>query len=285
MCVRVSTTVPPGVSRPVAVGGPRVGEPPRRRVARAQRAPGRRGGGEQPRADPAPALTRRARVLRDRRLRGRRGAARHGAGPRAAAAAAQRAPQRRRARRHRGARAAGCAGSAGRGGCCPTAPTPTTSATVATTPAAVEVALCPPVAGVVGQLNERLDLDALDAVARTGSRLLLVGPRHETRPETRRRLDALIARPNVQWVDRQPFDRLPAFLSAVDVGLTPYTVTEFNRGSHPSKTLEYLAAGRHVVSTDLPASRALGSGAGGAVTSTPEEFATRHGRAPVEAGG
>ena len=143
---------------------------------------------------------------------------------------------------------------------------------VATTPAAAEVMLAPPVAGVVGQLNDRLDLEALDAVARTGSRLLLVGPRHETRPETRQRLDALIARPNVQWVDRQPFARLPAFLSAVDVGLTPYAVTEFNLGSHPLKTLEYLAAGRCVVSTDLPASRSLGSGLV-TVTTTPAEFA------------
>jgi teichuronic acid biosynthesis glycosyltransferase TuaH len=143
---------------------------------------------------------------------------------------------------------------------------------VATIPAAPEVTLPPPVAGLVGQLNDRLDLEALDAVARTGSRLLLVGPRYETRPETRRRLDALIARPNVQWVDRQPFARLPAFLSAVDVGLTPYAASEFNRGSHPLKTLEYLAAGRCVVSTDLPASRALGTGLV-TVATTPAEFA------------
>lgn len=124
---------------------------------------------------------------------------------------------------------------------------------------AAEVALARPMAGLIGQLNDRLDLDALDAVAGTGSRLLLLGPRYDSRPETRARLDALIARPNVQWVDRQPFERLPEFMAALDVGLTPYAVTDFNRGSHPLKTLEYLAAGRGAISTDLPAARALGT--------------------------
>ena len=75
---------------------------------------------------------------------------------------------------------------------------------------APEVVLARPIAGLIGQLNDRLDLDALDAVAGTGSRLLLLGPRYDARAETRARLDALIARPNVQWVDRQPFERLPS---------------------------------------------------------------------------
>ncbi|QDH10914.1 glycosyltransferase [Nocardioides dongxiaopingii] len=149
--------------------------------------------------------------------------------------------------------------------------------------AADEVTLDRPLAGVVGQLNDRLDLDALDAVAGTGSRLLLLGPRHEQDPATRRRLDALIAHPNVQWVDRQPFARLPAFMSAIDVGLTPYAVTEFNRGSHPLKTLEYLAAGRSVVSTDLPASRALGA-ALVTVATSPAGFAEATVRQLAEAG-
>ncbi len=140
------------------------------------------------------------------------------------------------------------------------------------TAAAVEVTLERPLAGVVGQLNDRLDLAALDAVAGSGSRLLLLGPRHEALPETRQRLDALIARPNVQWIDRQPFGRMPSFMAAIDVGLTPYAASHFNNGSHPLKTLEYLAAGRSVVSTDLPASRAMGS-ALVTVARTPAEFA------------
>ena len=37
----------------------------------------------------------------------------------------------------------------------------------------------------------------------------------------------------------------------------PYRDSPFNRGSFPLKTLEYLAAGRAVVATDLPAIRWL----------------------------
>ena len=45
----------------------------------------------------------------------------------------------------------------------------------------------------------------------------------------------------------------------IDVGLTPYADTAFNRASFPLKTLEYLAAGRAVVSTPLPANDWLGT--------------------------
>ncbi len=52
-------------------------------------------------------------------------------------------------------------------------------------------------------------------------------------------------------------DAVPAYLAAIDVGVTPYADSAFNRASFPLKTLEYLAAGRPVVSTDLPGARWL----------------------------
>ncbi|MCL3817855.1 glycosyltransferase family 4 protein [Aeromicrobium wangtongii] len=139
-------------------------------------------------------------------------------------------------------------------------------------PAPAEITLERPVAGVVGQLNDRLDLGMLEAVADLEVGLLLLGPRHDSSPETRSRLEALLARPNVQWIDRQPFDRLPSFLAGMDVGLTPYTATAFNRSSSPLKSLEYLAAGLPVVSTDLPSARALDTDLV-MLASTPVEFA------------
>lgn len=112
-----------------------------------------------------------------------------------------------------------------------------------------------PVAGVVGQLNDRLDADLLAAVADTGMGVLLVGPRDPGwLPD---RWAALVARPNVYHAGAVPFDELPRWLARIDVGLTPYTDTAFNRASFPLKTLEYLAAGRPVVGSDLPATRGL----------------------------
>lgn len=145
-------------------------------------------------------------------------------------------------------------------------------ADVPLTAPAPEVRLPRPIAGVIGQLNERLDLDALEAVGRTGTSLLLVGPRYEESAETRERLDALVALPHVQWIDRRPYERMPAFMAALDVGLTPYLANEFNRASHPLKTLEYLAAGLPVLSTDLPSARAFDSELV-MLASTPDDFA------------
>ncbi|MET7400707.1 glycosyltransferase [Dactylosporangium sp. NPDC005572] len=114
-----------------------------------------------------------------------------------------------------------------------------------------------PVAGVIGQFSDRTDLDLLAALADDGISLLLVGP-HDARWEPER-FPALVARPNVVWVGRQPFEKVPSFLRAVDVGVTPYKDTDFNRASFPLKTLEYLGAGKPAVSTDLPAVHWLNS--------------------------
>jgi glycosyltransferase involved in cell wall biosynthesis len=122
-------------------------------------------------------------------------------------------------------------------------------------PPAADVELPAPVVGFVGHLGDRIDLRLLEAVADGGRSLLLVGPRHP-RFELER-MEKLLARTNVQWVGRKPFEALPSYLRAIDVGLVPYADSAFNRGSFPLKTLEYLAAGRGVVATDLPAIRWL----------------------------
>jgi teichuronic acid biosynthesis glycosyltransferase TuaH len=117
------------------------------------------------------------------------------------------------------------------------------------------VALRPPVAGVIGHLSERIDVRVLEQLVDEGCSVLLVGPRDQDwEPE---RVDALIAREGVTWVGRQPHNALAGYLRHVDVGITPYHDTPFNRASFPLKTLEYLAAGLPSVSTDLPAARWL----------------------------
>lgn len=122
---------------------------------------------------------------------------------------------------------------------------------------APEVNLEGPRAGLVGQLNDRLDVALLEAVVETGSRLLIVGPEVFRDEGNRRRFSALATSSNVQWVGPQPYSRVPDFVTAMNVGLTPYLDTDFNRSSFPLKTLEYLSAGVPVISTDLPSSRWL----------------------------
>jgi glycosyltransferase involved in cell wall biosynthesis len=135
---------------------------------------------------------------------------------------------------------------------------------------ATDVHLQGPIAGVVGQFNARTDLALLEAVAARGCSLLLVGPVYDGLDPGR--FEKLVELSNVQWVGRQPFEKVASYLRVVDVGLVPYADTAFNRGSFPLKTLEYLAAGRRVVATDLPATRWLATDLV-AVASEPRAFA------------
>jgi teichuronic acid biosynthesis glycosyltransferase TuaH len=118
-----------------------------------------------------------------------------------------------------------------------------------------DVHLEPPVAGFVGYLGDRIDIGLLEGVANSGHSLLLVGPRHPNFQIAR--LGRLLAMPNVQWVGGKRFEELPSYQRVIEVGLVPYADSAFNRGSFPLKTLEYLAAGRRAVATDLPAIRWL----------------------------
>lgn len=128
-------------------------------------------------------------------------------------------------------------------------------ATADTVPPAPDVRLPAPIAGFVGHLSERIDLSLLEAVASTGDSLLLVGGRQNTFEIER--MASLLSCANVQWVGAKDFAELPSYLRHMSVGLTPYADTDFNRSSFPLKTLEYLAAGRSVVATDLPSAQSL----------------------------
>jgi teichuronic acid biosynthesis glycosyltransferase TuaH len=133
---------------------------------------------------------------------------------------------------------------------------PESFAHVEDAPRAEGIDLEPPIAALVGQLNDRVQPGLLEAVADRGVSLLLVGPASGAGPAW---LGGLAERPNVRWVGGQPFEALPSLLAHASVGLVPYADTPFNRGSFPLKTLEYLAAGLPVVATDLPATRWLGA--------------------------
>ena len=117
------------------------------------------------------------------------------------------------------------------------------------------VALPQPVIGTMGHLSDRIDIGLLEAVSDAGFSLLLIGPRDSRwEPE---RFAALTARSTVHYTGLVRPEELPSYLSVIDVGLTPYINSGFNRASFPLKTLEFLAAGRPVVATNLPATQWL----------------------------
>jgi teichuronic acid biosynthesis glycosyltransferase TuaH len=112
-----------------------------------------------------------------------------------------------------------------------------------------------PVVGLIGQLSDRIDLSVLNAIADAGFSLLIVGPL-DPRWE-QQRFKELVSRPGVYYAGSVPAEAVPSYLAAIDIGITPYRDTPFNRASFPLKTLEYLGAGVPVVSADIPAARWL----------------------------
>ncbi|HSK76235.1 MAG TPA: glycosyltransferase family 1 protein [Thermoanaerobaculia bacterium] len=101
--------------------------------------------------------------------------------------------------------------------------------------------------GYFGVIDERIDLDLLAAVAeaRPDWQIVLVGPVVKIDPATLPRRD------NLHYLGMKPYAELPAYLAGWDVALMPFARNESTRFISPTKTPEYLAGGRPVVSTSI----------------------------------
>ena len=102
--------------------------------------------------------------------------------------------------------------------------------------------------GYFGVLDERIDWPLVEVVARQRPdwHWLLVGPRAKIK-----RSELPIAA-NIHYLGKQPYARLPAFLKGFDIATMPFALNEATRYISPTKTLEYLAGGRPVISTSVP---------------------------------
>jgi hypothetical protein len=101
--------------------------------------------------------------------------------------------------------------------------------------------------GYCGVIDERIDLDLVRevAAARPEWQFVFVGPVTKIDPAS------LPQGPNVHYLGGRSYDDLPAYLSGWDVALLPFAHNDSTRFISPTKTPEYLAAGRRVVSTSV----------------------------------
>jgi glycosyltransferase involved in cell wall biosynthesis len=112
-----------------------------------------------------------------------------------------------------------------------------------------EIASLPrPILGYFGVIDERLDYALLAQLARTmaNASVVMVGPLAKVQ---RAELPSL---PNIQWLGQRPYSELPSLVKAFDICLMPFALDASTRYINPTKTLEYLAAGKRVVSTPVP---------------------------------
>jgi glycosyltransferase involved in cell wall biosynthesis len=58
--------------------------------------------------------------------------------------------------------------------------------------------------------------------------------------------------PNVYFLGRKPYEELPTYMKAFDVGIIPFKLNELTRNVNPIKLREYFSAGLPVVSTNIP---------------------------------
>lgn len=111
-----------------------------------------------------------------------------------------------------------------------------------------------PIAGFVGNISAyKMDLDLLAEVASSnpGWSFVLIGPVGRGDPSTD--VSRLVALKNVHLLGERPYAELPCYVAAFDVCLIPFNQNESTRGTLPMKFFEYLAAGKPIVATDLPA--------------------------------
>ncbi|MBD8548127.1 UDP-galactopyranose mutase [Sphingomonas sp. CFBP 8760] len=113
--------------------------------------------------------------------------------------------------------------------------------------AADQHAIMGPKLGFYGVIDERIDLALVDALAaaRPDWQVVMVGPVVKIDPAT------LPRRPNLHWLGNRHYDELPAYLTGWSVALMPFAINAATRFISPTKTPEYLAAGKPVVSTPI----------------------------------
>jgi len=101
--------------------------------------------------------------------------------------------------------------------------------------------------GFFGVIDERMDLELVAKIAdaRPDWHLVMLGPVVKVDPKN------LPKRDNIHWLGGKKYEELPHYLAGWDVAMMPFALNQSTKFISPTKTLEYLAAGKPVVSTSI----------------------------------
>jgi UDP-galactopyranose mutase len=101
--------------------------------------------------------------------------------------------------------------------------------------------------GFFGVIDERFDIELLDEVAakRPDWNFIIIGPVVKINPDT------LPKHSNIHYLGGKKYNELPEYLAGWDIALLLFARNESTRFISPTKTPEYLAAGKPVISTSI----------------------------------
>ncbi|HEY9875082.1 MAG TPA: glycosyltransferase, partial [Candidatus Obscuribacterales bacterium] len=101
--------------------------------------------------------------------------------------------------------------------------------------------------GFYGVIDERMDIELIDriACARPDWHLVMIGPVVKIDPADLPRRD------NIHYLGGKDYKELPSYLAGWDLAMLPFARNESTRFISPTKTPEYLSAGKPVVSTSI----------------------------------
>lgn len=101
--------------------------------------------------------------------------------------------------------------------------------------------------GFYGVIDERFDITLIAeaAEAQPDWNFILVGPIIKIDPAT------LPKKKNIYYLGSKTYQELPIYLSGWDIALIPFAINESTRYISPTKTPEYLAGGKPVISTPI----------------------------------
>lgn len=104
-----------------------------------------------------------------------------------------------------------------------------------------------PIIGYFGVIDERMNLELVAKVAQKKPewQFVFLGPvvkiTHDDLPKAR----------NIHYLGMKSYDELPAYIAGWNVAMLPFALNDATKYISPTKTPEYLAAGKPVVSTSI----------------------------------
>jgi len=136
--------------------------------------------------------------------------------------------------------------------------------------------------GYYGVIDERMDLDLLAGIAeaRPDWQIVMLGPVTKIAPEN------LPGHANIHYLGPKNYEDLPDYLAGWDVAMLPFARNASTRFISPTKTPEYLAAGKPVVSSSIKdVVRPYGESELVLIADTPDAFVAAVERLLIDDGG